>query len=56
MSHEREGDRLHSRHNFVICCVLGVVTGTVLIFRAVQMHRFRLLTEIARTVNMQAAA
>jgi hypothetical protein len=40
MSHESESERLHSRHNFVICCVLGVVTCATLISRAVQMHRF----------------
>ncbi len=40
MSHESESERLHSRHNFVICCVLGIVTCATLISRAVQMRRF----------------
>jgi hypothetical protein len=39
MAHE-SSERLRSRHNFVICCVLGVVTGAVLIRHAVQMHRY----------------
>ncbi len=40
MSHESESERLRSRHNFVLCCILGVVTCAVLVRRAVQMHRF----------------
>src|ERR1700721_3512401 len=40
MSRETESERLRSGHNFVICCVLGVVTCANLIRRAVQVHRF----------------
>ena len=40
MSQESERERLRSRHNFVIACVLGVVTCANLIRRAVQMHQF----------------
>jgi hypothetical protein len=37
---ESESERLRSRYNFVICCVLGIVTCANLIRRTVQMHRF----------------
>jgi len=40
MFQEIETDRPRNRHDFAVCCILGVLTCALLIYRAVRMQRF----------------